>query len=310
MMRRMSEGRVLVAGASGQLGGLIARQLLAAGVPVRALGRRREKLADLGRAGAEIAAVDLLDVAKLNETCQGIDQIISTANNGMGAGSAGPGRIDLTAHQNLCAAARNARVRRLVYVSFRGLAVDEAVDIFRLKWYIEDAIKRSGVPYVMLRPTAFMDVWVNDVIADRVRKKGGALIFGDGSSVANYIAAEDVAAFAVRILSRPEIVNEVVEVGGPSNVSLNELATLVERRLGASGRRQHVPVMVLKLLPKLIRPFNEVAARLMAIGHYAATRSKPFPNWKQAADRFQVTPRTLEAYLETWTGAVQAAERR
>ncbi len=193
---------MLVAGASGQLGGAIARQLLAAGFPVRALGRRRDKLADLERAGAEIAAVNLLDGAKLQDACKGVEQIISTANNNMGAGPTSPGRIDLTAHQNLCAAARNARVQRLTYVSFRGLGADEAVDIFRLKWYIEDAIRRSGVPYVMLRPTAFMDVWINDVIADRVRKKGGALIFGDGSAVANYIAVDDVATFAVRVLGR------------------------------------------------------------------------------------------------------------
>jgi uncharacterized protein YbjT (DUF2867 family) len=284
--------------------------LIAAGVPVRALARRRDRLADLERAGAEIAAVNLLDVAKLNEACQGVDQIISTANNNMGAGPTSPGRIDLTAHQNLCAAARNARVRRLTYVSFRGLSADEAVDIFRLKWYIEDAIRRSGVPYVMLRPTALMDVWINDVIADRVRKKGGALIFGDGSAVANYIAVDDVATFAVRILGRDDIVNEVVEVGGPSDVSLNDLATLVERKCGASGRRQHVPVPMLRILPTIIRPFNEVAARLMSLGHYAATRSRPFPNWKQSADRFGVSPRTLEAYLETWPATAQAAERR
>jgi uncharacterized protein YbjT (DUF2867 family) len=306
----VSPGRVLVAGASGQLGGAIARQLIAAGFPVRALARRRERLADLERAGAEIAAVNLLDVAKLNEACQGVEQVISTANNNMGSGATGPGRIDLTAHQNLCAAARNARVRRLVYVSFRGISADEAVDIFRLKWYIEDAIRRSGVPYVVLRPTSFMDVWIDDVIADRIRKKGGALIFGDGSAVANYIAVEDVATFAVRILSRDDIVNEVVEVGGPSDASLNDLATLVERKFGASGRRQHIPLPMLKILPTIIRPFNEVAARLMSLGHYAATRSKPFPKWKESADRFGVTPRTIAAYLETWPGATKTTGRR
>lgn len=305
----MSPGRVLVVGASGQLGGAIARQLIAAGVPVRALARRRDKLAGLERAGAEIAAVDLLDVAKLNEACQGVEQIISTANNNMGSGATGPGRIDLTAHQNLCAAARNARVRRLVYVSFRGLSADEAVDIFRLKWYIEDAIRRSGVPYVMLRPSAFADVWVNEVIADRVRKKGGALIFGDGTAVANYITIDDVATFAVRILERHDIVNEAIEVGGPSDVSLNDLASLVERKLGAKGRRQHIPVPMLRFLPPLIRPFSEVTARLMSLGHYAATRSKPFPNWKQSADRFGVMPRTMAEYIDTWSGKAPVADR-
>jgi uncharacterized protein YbjT (DUF2867 family) len=298
----MPTGRVLVVGATGQLGGVIARQLMSAGVPVRALGRNRDKLAAFAAAGAEVAAVDLLDRARLHDACRGIDQIISTANNNMGSGATSPGRVDLTGHQNLCAAARNARVRRVVYVSFRGLSADEAVDIFRLKWYIEDAIRRSGLPYVMLRPAAFMDVWIDQILADRARKKGGALIFGDGSAVANYIAIEDVATFAVRILSRDDIVNEVVEAGGPSNSSLNDLATLVERKLGVSGRRRHIPVAALRLLPPIIRPFNEVAARLLALGHYAATRSRPFPNWQESADRFGVRPRTVAEYLDSWSG--------
>src|SRR6185436_10482570 len=143
----------------------------------------------------------------------------------------------LSAYQNLCAAARNARVRRLIYVSNQGVAQDAVVDFFRVKWYIEDAIRRSGVPYVMLRPTAFLDIWVDRVLADPIRKKGVTTIFGPGTRVENYIAVDDVAEFAVKILARAEIVNENIDVGGPSNLSMNDLASLVERRLGASGKR-------------------------------------------------------------------------
>ncbi len=296
----MADSRVLVVGATGQLGGAIARQLLGAGVPVRALARNREKLKPLEAGGAEIAGVDLLDLPAVSEACRGIDQVISTANNNMGSGSTSPGRVDLGAHQNLCAAARNAHVRRLVYVSFRGVTSDEYVDIFRLKWYIEDAIRRSGVPYVLLRPTAFMDVWIDQILAGRIRKKGGALIFGDGTAVANYVAVEDVARFAVAILGRPELVNEIIEVGGPSNLSLNDLATLVERRLGASGRRQHIPLAAMKLLPPFVRPFNEVAARMMTLGRFAASESRPFLDWRDSADRLGVSPRSVESYLEHW----------
>ena len=103
----MTRPPVLVVGATGQLGGVIARKLLAAGVPVRALARDRAKLEALAAAGAEVAAVDLLDLPKVTETCRGVSQIISTANNNMGKGARSPLRIDLTAHQNLCAAARN-----------------------------------------------------------------------------------------------------------------------------------------------------------------------------------------------------------
>ena len=291
----MKESRILVVGATGQLGGVITRKLMASGVRVRALARNREALAALAPA-AEIAAVDLRDVPKLTEACRGVDQIVATANNNMGKGPTSPTRIDLSTYQNLCAAARNTGVRRLVYVSYQGVSQDAPVDIFRVKWYIEDAIKRSGVPHVMLRPTAFMDVWIDQILAKGIREKGMATIFGDGNRVANYIAVDDVAEFAVKILER-DIVNEVVEAGGPSNVSQNHLVTLLERRFKSSGKRRHVPVVAMRLLAPVVRPFNEVGARLITLGLYSATESRPFPGWQGSADRFGVVPRTVEAYV-------------
>jgi uncharacterized protein YbjT (DUF2867 family) len=292
----VNESRVLVVGATGQLGGAITRTLIASGVKVRALARNREALAPFA-AAAEIAAVDLRDVRNLTEACRGVDQIIATANNNMGSGASSPTRIDLSLYQNLCAAARNTSVRRLIYVSYKGVKQDAPVDIFRVKWYIEDAIKRSGVPYVMLRPTAFMEVWIDQILAKAVREKGVATIFGDGNTIANYIAVDDVAEFAVKIV-QSEMVNEVVDAGGPSNVSQNHLATLVERRLKSSGKRRHVPVALMRLLAPIVRPFNEVAARLMTLGLYSATEPQSFPNWQASADRFGVAPRTVETYVD------------
>jgi len=293
----MSDSRILVVGATGQLGSVITRKLLASGAKVRALARNREALARFAP-DAEIAPVDLRDVPKLTEACRGIEQIVATANNNLGKGPTGPSRLDLSGYQNLCAAARNTGVRRLLYVSYRGVAQDALVDIFRIKWYIEDAIRRSGVPHVMLRPTAFMDTWIDQVLAKGIRDKGVATIFGDGRTVANYIAVDDVAEFAVRIVSHPEIVNEAIEVGGPSNVSQNDLATLIERRFKSPGKRRHIPAVLLRALPPVVRPFNEVAARLMTLGLYTATESAPFAGWNVAAERFGVTPRTVETYVE------------
>ena len=296
----MTDSRVLVVGATGQLGAVITRKLLDSRAPVRALARNGGALAAFAPR-AEIAAVDMRDIVKLTEACRGVSQIIATANNNMGTGPTSPSRVDLAAYQNLCAAARNTGVRRLVYVSYRGVAQDAPVDIFRIKWYIEDAIRRSGIPWVMLRPTAFMDIWIDQVVAKGIREKGVATIFGDGRNVANYIAVEDVAEFAVKVLARPEIVNEAIDVGGPSNVSLNDVATLVERRFKPGGKRRHIPVAAMRLLPPVVKPFNEVAARLMTLGLYSATGAKPFPQWKVAADRFGVAPRTVETYVEQMT---------
>ena len=296
----MPESRVLVAGATGQLGSLIVRRLAAGGVPVRALARDPKKLEALKAPGIEVAPVDLMNLAALTEACRGVGQIVSTANNNMGSGATSPTKIDLTAHQNLCAAARNTAVRRLLYVSAHGIDQFSPVDIFRIKWYIEDAIRRSGVRYVILRPTAFMDVWIDQILADGIRRKGVATIFGPGTASANYIAAQDVAEFVAQIVAREDVVNEVVEIGGPSTLTMRELATLVEKQLGSSGRRRHMPAAAMKLLPSLVRLFDERTARLMSLGYFA-TLDRPFPAWKKSADRFGVTPRTVEDYVQQMT---------
>ena len=293
----MSEARVLVVGATGQLGSVITRKLIASGAKVRALARHEAKLGEFA-SQAEIAAVDLRDVRKLTEACRGIEQIISSANNNLGKGPNSPTRTDLSIYQNLCAAARNTGVRRLIYLSSRGLTQDSPVDVVRVKWYLEDAIRRSGVPFVMLRPSAFMEIWIKEILAKGIREKGVATIFGDGNTISNHIAIDDVAEFGLKILSRPEVVKEVVEIGGPSNLSQNDVATLIERRFNRPAKRRHVPVIAMRLLPPLIRPFNEVAARLMTFGLYAATVPQPFPDWKVSADRFGVAPRTVETYLQ------------
>ena len=81
----MSESRVLVVGATGQLGRVIARKLIQSAAKVRVLGRNAKALETFAP-DAEIAAVDLRDVQKLTDACRGVEQIVATANNNMGSG--------------------------------------------------------------------------------------------------------------------------------------------------------------------------------------------------------------------------------
>ena len=128
-----------------------------------------------------------------------------------------------------------------------------------------------------------------------------ATIFGPGTAQANYIAVDDVAEFVVKILARADVVNEAIAIGGPSTMSMNDVTTLVEKQLGRGGRRRHIPVFAMKLLRPVVRMFDEVAARLMTLGHFA-TIERPFAGWKEPADRFGVHPRTLEQYITRLSG--------
>ncbi|MEP6733691.1 MAG: NAD(P)H-binding protein [bacterium] len=288
---------ILIAGATGALGGAIARKLLTAGVPVRALGRNTEKLAALALLGADTVQCDLLDAAAVDRACDGVDQICSTANNVLGRGANSPNRVDLQAHRNLCDAAKRNGVRRIVYISGRGVnGADTRVDFFRVKYQVEQLLTSCGIPWVILSASAFMDIWV-PMIGDGIVAKNVAMIFGDGTRLCNYIAVSDVAEVASKVLQRDDIRNEVIGVGGPSTVCLNDLATLIERELGVSAGRRRLPVAVLRWGGLALRPFHEVASRMMLLGHFAATHDTSFDDWQQTMRRFDVSPMTLETFV-------------
>ncbi len=291
-----NDARILVAGATGSVGGLVVRKLLAAGIPVRALGRNRARLAALAAAGAEIVTTDLLDRAAVTRACEGIGQIYSTANNVMGRGASSPNRIDVKAYATLCNAARTTGVHRIVHLSARGMDASSPVDFFRIKLAIEEVIRPCGVPYVFIRPGAFMETWVG-MVADGIRKDRTAMIFGDGLKVSNLIAIEDVAEFSLRVLQRTDIANEVIDIGGPDNVSQDALVTLLERHFGVPVRRRRIPVPVLWTAGLILRPFNEVVSRMMRMGYFSATRDTPFVDWEISAKRFSVSPMRVETFV-------------
>jgi uncharacterized protein YbjT (DUF2867 family) len=288
---------ILVAGATGMLGSAVARRLLADGIPVRALGRSRDRLQHLADAGAETVAVDLRDADAVADACRGIAQLVSTVNNAMGHGASSPNRVDLPAYRTLATVARRGGITRWLHVSARGLTADSIVDYFRVKTQIDHLVRASGIPFVLLQPSAFMEVWIDLILGGGIERNGTAVLFGDGRRICNYIAVDDVASMAVAILSRPEIRNEAIECGGPSNVDCTTLVGLLERAIGRPVRRRHIPVLVLRLGGILLRPFNEAAARRMTLGAFSAMADAPFLAWRQTADRLGVTPRTVERYI-------------
>jgi uncharacterized protein YbjT (DUF2867 family) len=158
---------------------------------------------------------------------------------------------------------------RLVHISAVGLTADSPVDYFRVKHQVDQIIASSGTPFVLVaNRTAYMETWVELIVGAGIRTKGVATLFGNGRRISNFIAVDDVAEFRKRILSDRSVQNETIVVGGPSNASFEQVATLIERALGVTAKRRYVPVPALRFGSIILRPFLEVPARLMAMGYF------------------------------------------
>jgi uncharacterized protein YbjT (DUF2867 family) len=145
------------------------------------------------------------------------------------------------------------------------------IDYFNAKRQTEGYLRASGLTYTILRPAAFMDIW-GMIIGDPILKTGKVQIFGDGKNPVNFVAADDVAAIAVRTLDHPAALNAVVDVYGPENLTLLEVAAVFERLRGTPARKVHLPVPVMKLVGAVAGLFNPTFARQVKAGTLLATQ--------------------------------------
>jgi uncharacterized protein YbjT (DUF2867 family) len=252
-------GVTLVVGATGMLGGEIARQLRAAGRPVRALVRpegdpvARERLAALG---VELALGDLKDAASVERAVAGAEVLISTAT-AMRSRRTGDSvaTVDERGQLGLVDAAVRAGVARIVFLSFPPSEVDFPLE--RAKRLVEERLRTCGVPYTILQAANFCEVWLGPRLGVDVARRR-ATVLGAGDRPVSWIRIRDVARFAVAASEGGPWLGRTVRLGGPEALTPLQAVGVFERVHGAQLQREHVPVAALER--RLAEATDDVAA--------------------------------------------------
>ena len=281
---------ILIVGASGRLGSVVAELLLAQGKPVRAMTRTPLSLAHLKQQGAEVVSGDLRDPASLLSACQGVEQVLAAAHALDGKGDNNPHTVDDAGNRQLIDAAKAAGVKHFMFLSALGASPDAPVEFFRIKYRMEEYLLASGLSFTILRPGAFMDLWAQ-LIGQPILEQGKTTIFGRGNNPVNFVAVEDVARFVCVALEDPSAGNRVIEIGGPENLTLNQIAEIFERLSGRHAKKRHVPLPVMRALSILMQPVNPALSRLIRLGIFMDTANLCYDMTETArAFGVQLTP--------------------
>jgi uncharacterized protein YbjT (DUF2867 family) len=237
---------ILVAGGSGRLGTLIVRRLAARNLGVRVLTRDRKRAAHLEGSPVEVVEGDVRDEESLGGALLGVDTVVSAIHGFGDIGNVSPASVDRDGNRNLinAAAAANAAV---VLISIVGASADHPIELFRMKHAAEEHLRASGAPWTIVRATAFAEFWL-DLLDQTAGASGRPVIFGRGGNPINFVSVSDVAALAERAIVDPSARGATFEIGGPQNVSFNELAAGLQQASGRAAPPRHVPRLLLRLL--------------------------------------------------------------
>ncbi|WHM38398.1 NAD(P)H-binding protein [Streptomyces sp. BPTC-684] len=214
----MSHPVIAVTGASGAIGGRVARRLAEKGGATRLIGRRPERLPDLpGAVKAPAAAFG--DGGAMRDALAGAGAML------MVSAHESPGRVQ--EHTTAVDAAVAAGVRRIVYVSFLGAAPDAAFTFARDHWHTEQYIRGTGLAYTFLRDSLYLSGLAAMAGQDGVIR-GPA---GDGR--VSGVAHDDIADVATAVLlEEEEHYGVTYDVTGPAALTLADVAAELSRVAG------------------------------------------------------------------------------
>jgi uncharacterized protein YbjT (DUF2867 family) len=235
-----NHGSILVTGAAGQLGAVgrtVTDLLLERGLPVRAMVRREDdRAAALRAAGAEVVVGDLLEPGDVYRVVSGCRRIYF----GMSV-SAGY----LEASVTMTAVAREVGVDALVNmsqmtVSEMSIQNTTSSGQQRQHWLSEQALAWSGLPVVTIRPTMFLESFLQ-LAAPSVRARGRIEVpFGRGRT--SPVSAADVARVVATALADPEPhLGRVYELTGPRSQDMHGVAREFSEALNREVTYSDIP---------------------------------------------------------------------
>lgn len=206
--------KAFVAGATGETGRRIVKELVRRKIPVRAMVRNLEKAREILPPEAELVIGDVLKPETLNAAIGDSTVILSATGASPSFDPTGPYKVDLEGTKNLVDAAKNKGIQHFVMVS--SLCVSQFFHPLNLFWLIlvwkkqaEEYLEKSGLIYTIVRPGGLK----NEDNPDPVVMSSADTLF-DGS-----IPRTKVAQVCVEALLEPDSRNKIVEVVATSEAS-------------------------------------------------------------------------------------------
>lgn len=227
--------RILVTGGTGFVGTHLVNALQRRGHAVAVLARHPEAAHNRYNHPVEAVRGDVLEPETLAAACAGREAVVHLVGILFESEGRTFDRMHRAATENVLAAAKGAGVGRYLHMSAMGSAADAPSEYSRTKAAAEKAVRESGLPFTIFRPSVIFgpgDGFVS-LLASVVRGNPGFIpVIGPGTTRFMPVSIYDVARVFADALEKPETVGKTYEVGGPATFALNDIYREIAAAVG------------------------------------------------------------------------------
>jgi nucleoside-diphosphate-sugar epimerase len=257
--------RILVTGSSGFIGSAVSSALAAAGHSVRAASRKPNPTP--GKAGIEwVELPDLEKQIDWSPLVAGTDAVVHLAGiaHRSEAGAGDYVRVNHVATAALAECCRRHAVKRLIFMSSIGVQSGSAGDHMvtedeepcpatgydRAKLAAEEDIRRSGVPFTILRPVIVygQGARANIALLMRIAALPLPLPFGAFRNRRSLVAIENLVQAVTLSLASPQTLNQTFIVADPEPITVAEMFAALREGAGRSPLLVPIPPFAVKAL--------------------------------------------------------------
>lgn len=273
---------ILVTGGTGFVGRVLVRQLVEAGHEVRTLLRPSQKSPRLPKGvPVEVSVVSLNDLRGLRAALRGVDHIYHLAG---GESEAQLFETDIQGTETLVQAARAASIQQIIYLSHLGADKASAFPTLRAKGLAEEHIRKSEIPYTILRSSIIFGPEDNFTtqIARFIRMAPGIILLPNkGETRLQPIWVEDLVTCLLWSLDDPDHKNQTHEVGGGEYLNLKQIFQIIALTTRKKRIFFSAPTPMLRTLNLILEaslpnfPFTSFFLDYLATDRTCATDSLP-----------------------------------
>jgi NAD(P)H dehydrogenase (quinone) len=220
-------GKILITGASGQLGQLAIKHLLetyhVAASDIVAASRNVEKLQALKDKGLGLRKADFDEPATLDSAFTGIDTVFLISTDALAVKGQ-----RLAQHKAAIDAAKRTGVKRIVYTSMPS-PERSPITFASDHGQTEEAIKASGLDYVILRNAWYTDNYLESLPRDL---ETGKWYTGTKNGKVSNISRDDLGLAAAAVLAQHKATNQTLTLTGVEPKTTSEIAQIVSQITG------------------------------------------------------------------------------